>query len=405
MGVNAMSSRVKKLTLPVFGLTLFAFLQLDARSEPQTDAMLSVEALKGIDYAKTSSNKETDDIDYSALQDFINACRAYSTGIAVLPNFHAPVSTRGDSGISVFRKVSPSVVLVLTANMKDDKITDTALGTGVIVDSSGYVLTNWHVITGYDGAIIFFKPEIGTDPDKNSAYGVRLVAEDEKTDLALLKIVKPPSGLVAVQFGPLSTIQVAEDIHIIGHPHGNLWSYSTGVISQIRDNYDWEYKDGSKHLAKVLQMQTAINPGNSGGPVLDNDSKMLGLVAMSEEGQNLNYAVAIDVIKAFVNNSLAAKSRGAEAHGEVKEAEVLVGRSSGFSITKSFYSDLVSYSVRDPKGLPKQVVAETSDGAVLTGWKPNAFGGFSDWIFKPKSGKTIFVKSSGISPDIVSTGD
>jgi S1-C subfamily serine protease len=405
MRVNVMSSTVKQLVLPVFGLTLVAFLLLAARSESQTEVPLPVGTLKGIDYTKTTGDTETDNINYAELQNFINACRAYSKGIAVLPNFHAPVSTRGDSGISVFRKVSPSVVLVLTANMKDDKITDTALGTGVIVDSAGYVLTNWHVITGYDGAIIFFKPETGTDPDKNSAYGVRLVAADEKTDLALLKIVKPPSGLVAVQFGPLSTIQVAEDIHIIGHPHGNLWSYSTGVISQIRDNYDWEYKDGSKHLAKVLQMQTAINPGNSGGPVLDNDSKMLGLVAMSEEGQNLNYAVAIDVIKAFVNNSLAAKSRGAEAHGEVKEAEVFVGRSNGFSITKSVYSDLVSYSVRDAKGLPKQVVAETSDGAVLTGSKPNEFGGFSDWIFKPKSGKTIFVKSSGISPDLVSTGD
>jgi S1-C subfamily serine protease len=64
--------------------------------------------------------------------------------------------------------------------MKDDKITDSALGTGAIVDSAGYVLTNWHVIAGYDGAIIFFKPEIGTDPDKNSAYGSRLVAADGK---------------------------------------------------------------------------------------------------------------------------------------------------------------------------------------------------------------------------------
>jgi S1-C subfamily serine protease len=174
---------------------------------------------------------------------------------------------------------------------------------------------------------------------------------------------------------------------------------------EIRDNYDWQYKDGSKHLARVLQMQTAINPGNSGGPVLDNDSKMLGLVAMSEEGQNLNYAVAIDVIKAFVSNSLAAKSRGAEAHAELKKGETYVGRSAGFSITKSIYSDLVSYSVRDSKSLPKQVVAETSDGSILTGWEPNAFGGFSEWTFKPRSGKTIFVKSSGISPDVVSTGD
>ena len=259
------------------------------------------------------------------------------------------------------------------------------------------------MVNGYEAAIVFFKPAVGTEPDKNSAYGVNLVALDKAADLALLKIVKPPSGLTAVKFGDISSIQVAEDIHIIGHPHGNLWSYSTGVISQIRDDYDWQYTDGSKHNARVLQMQTAINPGNSGGPVLDNNSNMLGLVAMSEEGQNLNYAVAIDVIKIFVNSSLANRSRGADTHTETEKGEIYVGHTKdGLSVTKTVYSDLVSYTVRDAKGLPTELVAETTDGAILTGSKPNAFGGFGEWTFKPKSGKTIFVKSSGIAPDLIS---
>jgi S1-C subfamily serine protease len=387
------------------GLTIFACLGLKARSQSPNEATPSLETLRKIDYARATDAKESDAMGYSALRDFINACQAYSRGLGVLPNFHEPVLTRGDSGIAVFRKVSPSVVLVLTAKFKDDKVTDSGLGTGVIVDPAGYVLTNWHVIAGYDGAIIFFKPAIGTEPDKNNAYGVKLVAFDKQADLALLKIVKPPSGLSAVQFEALSLIQVAEDIHIIGHPHGNLWSYSSGVISQIRDNYDWKYEDGSQHNARVLQMQTAINPGNSGGPVLDNDSKMLGLVAMSEEGQNLNYAVAIDVIKNFVSSSLATRSRGAETHNETEKGESYVGRSNeGFSITKTVYSDLVSYTVRDAKGLPTEIVAETSDGIILTGSKRNAFGGFGEWTFKPRSGKPIFVKSSGNSPDLVSAG-
>jgi S1-C subfamily serine protease len=361
--------------------------------------------LKAINYTQVTGGSESDAMGCSALRDFINASQAYSRGLSVLPSFHEPVLTRGASGISVYRKVSPSVVLVLTANLQDDKVTDSGLGTGVIVDPAGYVLTNWHVVTGFDNGIVFFKPTVGTEVDQNSAYGVKLVAIDEPADLALLKIVKPPGGLTAVQFQVLPMIQVAEDIHIIGHPQGNLWSYSTGVISQIRDNYDWQYKDGSKHLARVLQMQTAINPGNSGGPVLDNDSKMLGLVAMSEEGENLNYAVAIDVIKKFVDNSLAARTRGAETHSETEKSETYLGRAKdGFVITKIVYSDLVSYTVRDATGSPVELVAETSDGNILTGSKPNAFGGFGEWTFKPKSGKTIFVKSSGTSPDLVSSG-
>ncbi|HEX9271137.1 MAG TPA: trypsin-like peptidase domain-containing protein, partial [Candidatus Binatia bacterium] len=221
-------------------------------------------------------------------------------------------------------------------------------------------------------------------------------------DLALVKIVKPPAGLIPVKLGDSSSIQVAEDIHVIGHPHGQLWSYTTGVVSQVRDNYGWEYSDGSKHFAKVLQLQTAINPGNSGGPVLDNNASMLGLVAMSEEGQNLNYAVAIDVIKDFVNNSLAARSRGGEPRLPTEKGTVYTASTKdGLSVGKTVYSNLVSYTVRDSKGVLLELIAETPEGAILTGTKPNAFGGFSEWTFKPVSGKTVSVKSSGVGPDLV----
>jgi S1-C subfamily serine protease len=287
----------------------------------------------------------------------------------------------GEPGISVFRKTSPSVVIVVTANFKDDKVTDSGFGTGVIIDPTGYVLTNWHVIYGFEAGIIYLKPTSGTEPEKNNAYGVKLISQSEEADLALLKIIKPSAGLTAVKLGELSSIQVAEDIHFIGHPHGQLWSYSTGVVSQVRDNYDWEYADGSKHVARVLQMQTAINPGNSGGPVLDNNANMLGLVAMSEEDQNLNYAVAIDVIKDFVSKALANRSRGVDSRPPVEEGEHFIGHTQdGLSIVKIAYSNLVSYTALDSKGTPIEQIAESSDGAVLFGSKLNAFGGFSEWV-------------------------
>jgi S1-C subfamily serine protease len=292
--------------------------------------------------------------------------------------------------------------MVVTANFQDDKVSETGLGTGVIIDSAGYVLTNWHVVHGYQAGIIFLKPTSGTEPDKNNAYGVRLISESEQADLALLKIVKPPAGLVAVKLGELSSIQVAEDIHIIGHPHGQLWSYSTGVISQVRDNYDWRYSDGSKHVARVLQMQTAINPGNSGGPVLDNSANMLGLVAMSEEGQNLNYAVAVDVIKDFVSEAMANRSRGAQSHSVNERPERFVARAQdGNSVIKTVYSNLVLYTVRDSNGVPIELLAEGHDGEVLVGSKLNAFGGFSEWKFKGRSGRTVVIKSSGTEADLI----
>ncbi len=398
-----MSHKTRRLNvLLVLLLASLTSLVLDGGTRPPSDPLPSFQAIKALQYAKATNNDSSGSLNYSELWDLMNACKSYSKSVEILPRFHEPIPTRGETGISVFKKVSPSVVMVITANFKEDKMTDSGLGTGVIIDPGGYVLTNWHVIHGFETGIIFLKPTSGTAPDKNNAYGVKLISESEQADLALLKIVKPPTGLVAVSLGDLSSIQVAEDIHIIGHPHGQLWSYSTGVVSQVRDNFDWQYADGSKHVARVLQMQTAINPGNSGGPVLDNNAKMLGLVAMSEEGQNLNYAVAIDVIRDFVSKALARRTRGAESPSSPERAEQFAGKTEdGLSVVKIVYSNLVSYTVRDSNAVPMEQIAESTDGALLTGSKPNAFGGFSEWKFKPSSGRAVSVKSSGIAPDLI----
>jgi S1-C subfamily serine protease len=391
------------MALLVLGMIALARLDAQGQQASVAVALPSLQTLKLLDYSKATGDKQGDAMGYSELEEFVSACQAYSKSIDILPRFHEPILTRGETGISVFRRVSPSVVMVVTANFKDDKVTESGPGTGVIIDPAGYVLTNWHVIHGFESGIIFLKPTYGTDPDKNSAYGIRLIDQSEEADLALVKIIKPPAGLTAVRLGDMSSVQVAEDIHIIGHPRGQLWSYSTGVISQVRDNYDWHYEDGSKHFAKVLQMQTAINPGNSGGPVLDNNGNMLGLVAMSEEGQNLNYAVAIDVIKDFVRTALANKSRGTQFQGRSEKGiHYLASTTDGLSVVKTAYSNLVSYTVRDAKGAPLGIIAETSEGAILTGSRANAFGGFSEWVFKPSSGKVVSVKSSGVAPDVVS---
>jgi S1-C subfamily serine protease len=389
------------------GLVLAALVAAGADSRSQSTSVTapSVASLKAVEYTRQSDGEQSELVSYSELLDLINSCRAYSKGINLLPQFHEPILTRGETGIAVFRKVSPSVVLVIMANFKDDKVSETGLGTGVILDPSGYVLTNWHVVDGYQSGVIFLKPASGTEPPENSAYGLKVIALNKQADLALLKIQKPPTGLPAVKPGDISLIQVAQDIHIIGHPHGQLWSYSTGVVSQIRDNYDWKYEDGSEHQAKVLQMQTAINPGNSGGPVLDNNGNMLGLVAMSAEGQNLDYAIAIDVIRDFVSRAMAAQSRGVEASAQTPQGAHYSGRTAfGLSVTKTVYNEFVVYTVRDGKGTPIESVAEISDGATLTGLRPNAFGGFADWSYKLPNGKTFVVKSGGTGAESIVAG-
>jgi S1-C subfamily serine protease len=284
----------------------------------------------------------------------------------------------------------------VTGNFKNDELSELGIGTGVIVDSAGYVLTNWHVIAGYQAGVIFLKPTLGTDISQTQAYGARVIAQSPVADLALLKIVKPPAGLHAVPIADISSAQIAEDIHIIGHPRGNLWSYSTGVISQVREAYTWSYSDGSKHQAKVLQMQTAVNPGNSGGPVLDDSGRILGLVAMSEEGQNLNYAVAADVIKGFIASTLQSRTRGASPETSSPKPQYSTLRmQDGRMVTRAIYSAATIYSITDAKGQSLGLVAETSDGTTVEAWDPNPLGGFGNWTVRLSNGKSVSAHASG----------
>jgi S1-C subfamily serine protease len=398
-----MSMQRKQICL-FLGALLLATLTGRASGRAHTADTPSLQTLKAVRFSKLQKIEQTQPISYSDILEVINSAKAYARGLTLLPNYHEPVLTRGPAGVALFRRISPSVVLVMTGDVKDDKLTNIGIGTGVVIAAPGYVLTNWHVISGYQSAAIFLKPTGGTDPSKSEALLGKVIAQDKTADLALLKIIKPPVGLAAVRLGDISTVQVAEDIHIIGHPHGLFWSYTTGVVSQMRDAYQWSYSDGSKHLAKVLQMQTAINPGNSGGPVLDDNGNILGLVAMSEEGQNLDYAIAVDEIKTFVDQAKSAGTRGGESSNNVEPSERAVGETSdGFKVNRYVYSGLSVYCVYEPKGTVVELIAESSDGTALRATKPNEFGGFSDWAIELPNHKRVLARASGAFPETFAT--
>jgi hypothetical protein len=85
-------------------------------------------------------------------------------------------------------------------------------------------------------------------------------------------------------------------VHAIGHPAGEAWTYTRGLISQIRNDFTWD-----KHRADVIQTQTPISPGNSGGPLLGDSGKILGVNSFKDtEGENLNFAISVIDIAPFV---------------------------------------------------------------------------------------------------------
>lgn len=318
---------------------------------------------------------------HSFLRSSFDLFSAYRLGTSVLSNYQEPITTRGASGMAIYRNVSPAVVLVLVGSEHLE-----GLGSGALVDPRGYVLTNWHVISGHSNAVVFLKPPSRADVEKPYGYSASVVYASPTEDLALLKLDGVTRTLPSIPVASMSAVQVAEDVHIIGHPHGNLWSYSTGVVSQIRDDYSWKYDDGSEHHAKVLQLQTAINPGNSGGPVIDDSGQMLGLVAMSEEGQNLDYAIAADVIRSFMGIGMNFRTRGGSHTDSLKPKEVLFASSDIGDVWLFKFDDLKAYLVQRQSG-PSFVAAEDQGGNTIS--SRISENRFSDWHFESSSGQQL----------------
>jgi len=382
------------------------FSGIDALGQASSGQPLYLSELKALSYQQTSQFSNKFGLPSNQdLADTIRLARGFALGSQLLPKYREPILTRGGTGVSVFRSASPSVVLVIVGDVKKEQFEPTGLGTGVVINSTGDILTNWHVIAGYSSAVVFLKPPGKATADENSAYVAQVTAQNSVADLALLHLVQAPSALTPISIGTQSSIQVAEDIHVIGHPNGNLWSYSTGVISQIRASYNWTYEDGSKHAANVLQLQTAISPGNSGGPVLDDQGKLLGLIAMSEEGQNLNYAVAVDVIQTFLSlyvkpaRAATAPIRTRGGGGSKDNTYSSSHLKDGRTVYKTVSPDFSEYVVMDAAGKTFSLTAETPNGVILSASEPISSGGFKQWSIELPNGSKLRAEASGAVPE------
>src|SRR5690606_14286963 len=124
----------------------------------------------------------------------------------------------------------------------------------------------------------------------------KVVKRDGVADLALLQVADVPAGVKPLAVGSAASVQVGADVHAIGHPTGEAWTYTRGVVSQVRKDYAWM----DEHKATVIQTQTPINPGNSGGPLINDDLEIIGVNSFKADGEGLNFAVSADDVKAFL---------------------------------------------------------------------------------------------------------
>jgi S1-C subfamily serine protease len=95
---------------------------------------------------------------------------------------------------------------------------------------------------------------------------------------------------------------IGQEVFTISHPKTYLWSFSQGVVSQIRPDYEWKYPDGILRSATAIQTQAPVNPGDSGGPLLDEEGAVVGIVVGSAtETEGVYFAVAVQHVRELLS--------------------------------------------------------------------------------------------------------
>jgi serine protease Do len=139
------------------------------------------------------------------------------------------------------------------------------MGTGIIIDERGYVVTNYHVVRGVDSLH-------GTLED-GSIYEARVVAFDRKQDLALIKI-DAGRPLPVMPMGTSSDLMLGETVIAVGNAFGYEHSVTSGIVSALSRDVE---VDETQSYSRLIQTDASINPGNSGGPLLNLEGEVVGI--------------------------------------------------------------------------------------------------------------------------------
>jgi hypothetical protein len=131
-----------------------------------------------------------------------------------------------------------------------------------------------------------------------------VLGTDPARDLALLKVDGVPSDVKPIREATIDTVEPGDDVAVIGHPKGLVWSLTQGIVSAVRTKFPMGSSQGT-----VIQTQTPIAPGNSGGPLMTLEGRLIGVITWQLRGeQGLNAAVAINEVQKFASD-MTAKSR------------------------------------------------------------------------------------------------
>lgn len=259
----------------------------------------------------------------------IRILRHAALGWLVLGPFTACFAGDGASRrspvVEAVRKVKPCVVSITSekkaasssrwpfSQEENQRPRVSGMGTGVLIDPRGYILTNQHVVDKVQGIEVHLAD--------GTVLAGRIAQQDEAMDLAILK-VDAGRPLPAITIGTSSTLEDGQDVITIGNAFGYENTVSVGIISSLNRNVTLSDEQVYRNL---IQTDACINPGNSGGPLVNLDGELIGInVAVRAGAQGIGFALPIDDVKRVAADLMSTRRISGTWHGMVS-GDSLVG--------------------------------------------------------------------------------
>jgi S1-C subfamily serine protease len=191
----------------------------------------------------------------------------------------------------VYQAIQPSLVLIETQGEKGTGAEGSGLGSGVVVDDMGDILTSLHVVAD--------AVEIQLTFADGSKSGAAILTQRPQDDIAVLRATRLPAQLVPATLGNPNSLRIGSEAFVVGNPFGLYGSMSAGVVSGLGRSF--QAPNNGPILHGLIQVDAAVNPGNSGGPLVNRDGQVVGIVAalLNPTSQDvfigIGLAVPIDV--------------------------------------------------------------------------------------------------------------
>jgi S1-C subfamily serine protease len=208
----------------------------------------------------------------------------------------AGLTPEEQNNIDIYRAARLATVYITSTTVRRDffyqPVASQSLGSGFLIEDNGFILTNYHVISG--------SSRIQVTLSNQTQYYAKALDTDRSDDLALIKI-EPKTRLSFLRLGDSDHLQVGQKVLAIGNPFGLEGTLTVGVVSSIGRSIDSE---NDQRLQGMIQTDAAINGGNSGGPLLDSNGAVIGIntAILGRTNMGIGFALPINRAKALLTD-------------------------------------------------------------------------------------------------------